>query len=278
MGKYVQFILVLSIGIGSFSCNKSGYILPGEKGRIEKESIALKGITENFGSNIGGYYAGIPGSYEKTNQSYPVIFFMHGAGQFGNGDNDLPNLLSEGIPALLDANEFPAAFEKDGKKFSFLVFAPQFKSYPLSVEIQVFVDVILKKYRIDQSRIYFVGFSSGGKIATDFVTETNTRIAAVVSMAGASNRFLQQRGRRIANDHIAVWSFHNEEDQLVPVDESKQFIESINNQTPLVKPRLTIFSHSNAVLKHDAWSVATDPGYREEGMNIYEWMLGYKRE
>jgi len=28
---------------------------------------------------------------------------------------------------------------------------------------------------------------------------------------------------------------------------------------------------------HDAWTQASDPEYREEGMNIYEWMLQYKR-
>jgi len=28
---------------------------------------------------------------------------------------------------------------------------------------------------------------------------------------------------------------------------------------------------------HDAWTKATDPDYRENGMNIYEWMLQYHR-
>ena len=276
MGRCFPLLLLL-VMIGFTSCNKSGYILPGEKSRIEKETINLKGISENIGSNIGGYFVALPGSYDKSSQSYPVIFFMHGAGQFGNGDSDLPNLLSEGIPALLDAHEFPEEVVLENRKYSFLIFAPQFKSYPLSIDIQNFVDEILKKYRIDPSRIYFTGFSLGGRIATDFVSETNTKIAAVVSMAGASNTFLPERGKRIADQQIAVWSFHNEQDQLVAVDESRHFIESINSFTPFIKPRLTIFSNSNAVLKHDAWSVATDPAYKENGMNIYEWMLRFTR-
>ena len=277
MGKCFPLLLLVVL-IGFSSCIKSGYILPGDKSKIEKETVSLKGISEDIGSNIGGYFVASPGSYDKSGQSYPVIFFMHGAGQFGNGDSDLPNLLSEGIPALLDAQEFPAEIILYDRKFSFLVFAPQFKSYPLSIDIQNFVDEILKKYRIDPSRIYFTGFSLGGRIATDFISETNTKIAAVVCMAGASNTFLTERGKRITDQQIAVWSFHNQEDQLVPVEESRQFIESINRFNPFIKPRLTIFSNSNAVLKHDAWSVATDPAYKENGMNIYDWMLRHRKE
>ena len=29
---------------------------------------------------------------------------------------------------------------------------------------------------------------------------------------------------------------------------------------------------------HNAWTKATDPTYKENGQNIYEWMLSYKKE
>ena len=81
------------------SCKK-GYL---DKQMTKKmEPMVLRGITKNVGPDIGGYYAGLPGAYENNSKSYPLLLYMHGGGQFGNGAVDLPNLLSEGIPALLD--------------------------------------------------------------------------------------------------------------------------------------------------------------------------------
>jgi hypothetical protein len=54
-------------------------------------------------------------------------------------------------------------------------------------------------------------------------------------------------------------------------------LAAINSLDPVVVPRLTIFDQSTALMKHDAWTRATDPSYRENGMNIYEWMLQFKR-
>ena len=239
--------------------------------------MVLRGITKNVGPDIGGYYAGLPGAYENNSKSYPLLLYMHGGGQFGNGAVDLPNLLSEGIPALLDTKTFPSAIFVGGQTYSFLVMAPQFRSYPSNTDVQTFLDFVKTNYRVDASRIYVTGFSQGGRMACDYAASKPEIISAIVPMAGASNYSLSEKCKNLVDAKLPVWAFHNKEDELIPSAETEIFISMMNSFSPSIVPRLTIFPNSSAPLKHDAWTKATDPTYRENGMNIYEWMLQYKR-
>jgi len=260
-----------------FSCKKGDLDKPAPKPQIAAPSMILKGISAGIGTDIGGYFVGLPSSYDQAATQYPLILFFHGGGQFGNGEVDLPNLLSEGIPALLDTKSFPAIINAGGKVYSFIVLAPQFRSYPNNTDIQTFLDFAKANYRIDSSRIYVTGFSLGAKIACDYAGENPKKIAALVPMAWASIDELEKKCKNISDNKLPVWAFHNLQDELISVNDTKNFIGAINSLDPVVVPRLTIFDQSTALMKHDAWTRATDPSYRENGMNIYEWMLQFKR-
>ena len=47
--------------------------------------IVLTGVTHSVNERIAGYYVGLPSNYYETNQTYPLLVYMPGAGQFGNG-------------------------------------------------------------------------------------------------------------------------------------------------------------------------------------------------
>jgi predicted peptidase len=271
----LNFVLILIVLL--FACKKAYLDKPSPKPQVDPASMILKGFTAGIGANIGGYYAGIPGAYDHETNSYPLLLYMHGGGQFGNGDVDLPNLLSEGIPALLDTKKFPPAINSNGQVYSFLVLVPQFRSYPSNTDIQTFLEYARKNYRIDAARLYVTGFSIGGKITCDFASENASIISAIVPIAGASSDALEEKCKNIVESKLPVWAFHNEQDELISVNETKNFISALKNFSPLIQPRLTLFANSSALLKHDAWTRATDPEYRENGMNMYEWMLQYKR-
>lgn len=247
------------------------------KDTIETAPPQLKGFTINIGANAAGYFAGIPVHYSETNKRYPLLIYIHGLGHFGNGEAELPLLLSDGIPALLDTKKFPANINVKGQNFSFIVIAPQFRTYVSNNDIQAVIDFARTTYRIDSSRIYVSGFSLGGRATADFGAYNTSTVAAIVPMAGASNWEVDIKAQLIARGKLPVWAFHNEEDQLISVDETKSFIAAINHYNPTMIPKLTIFPSSQAVLKHDAWTTACDPAYRENGMNIYEWMLQFKK-
>jgi hypothetical protein len=53
----------------------------------------LKPVTVAVNSGVGGYYLALPSNYNQTTQKYPLLVFIPGAGQFGDGAFDLPLLL-----------------------------------------------------------------------------------------------------------------------------------------------------------------------------------------
>jgi predicted peptidase len=122
-----------------------------------------------------------------------------------------------------------------------------------------------------------MGFSQGGRIACDVVANSPGQFAALVAIAGVSDSDdLESKCKSIANNNVPVWVLHNDEDQLMDVNLSRNFVSGINSFNPVIIPRYTEFLPFG-LWNHDAWTKATDPGFKEEGMNIYEWMLHYTK-
>ena len=71
---------------------------------VETEPPVQTGVSVTINSMVKGYYQSLPARYNDSNNTkkYPVIVFFHGGGQYGNGTTDLPEILTEGIPKLID--------------------------------------------------------------------------------------------------------------------------------------------------------------------------------
>ena len=245
---------------------------------VETQPATLTPITASIDNNVGGYYEALPAMYGQTQKKYPVLIFLHGSGQFGNGSTtDLAKVLNEGTPLLLKQQTFPPNFTVNGQNFSFIVLMPQFMASPSYQDLRAFVDYALPKYRIDSSRIYMTGFSMGARQTAEFAVVDSKLPAAVVTLAGAYFYNLPTTAKGIADNNLPVWCFHNEEDQSISAQESKDFVAAINGYKPARPAKITLFPTSTAYLKHDCWTKVTDPAYKENGVNMYEWMLGYKR-
>ena len=245
---------------------------------IETLPPVLTGIHQPIDDDIGGYYVALPHRYDSTNKRYPVIFFLHGAGQVGQGNaTDLPNVLTEGIPKLLNEQKFPPNFAVGGQNFSFIILAPQFRVLGLNYAVSDLVAFAKNNYRIDTTRMYIVGFSLGGRLTANYAGDSPYVPAAIVPISGALTFDITAKCKRIADARLPVWSFHNVQDEDISVTESMMFVDTINSFKPAIPARITLFPTSNAYLFHDAWTKATDPGYTEKGINIYQWMLQYKR-
>ncbi len=244
---------------------------------FETAPPVFKPIIQKVNDGIGGYYQALPAMYAETKKNYPLLLFIHGGGQFGNGSYDLPLLLNEGIPQLLDEKKFPAEFVVNGTHYSFIVLTPQFNHVPDNTVITSFLEYAKKNYRIDNSRIYICGFSLGSRVACDFSAEFAGSLAAIVPISGVSNFQVSEKAKSIATANLPVWAFHNQRDVLFSAQETSDFIAQINGFHPTQASRITIFLDSTGMLGHDAWSKATSPSYKENNMNIYEWMLQYKR-
>ena len=241
---------------------------------IESVAPVQTGVAVKINNVIGGFYAALPSYYNQTTKSYPLLVSLHGAGQTGNGNTNLPFLLNDGIAKLIAAQTFPPNFLVNGKNYSFIVLTPQFSKYPGVTEVQSFITYARKKYRIDASRIYITGLSMGGYVASDMGAAYPTELAAIVPMAGVSEAGdLKAKAASIAKNKLPVWYFNNNDDPSVAVSNITTFVSLINSNHPAIEPKVTIFNQPG----HDGWSKAIDPAYKENNMNIYEWMLQYSR-
>lgn len=248
-----------------------------KNGNIETEPPVLTANVVRVNDVVGGYYSGLPAHYHETSRKYPVIIFFHGAGQYGDGDRQLYHVLTEAIPELLQQNRFPPSFTVHGSNYSFIILAPQFSTPPTDTQALSFINYAKDTYRIDTARIFLVGFSEGGTTASDVAAAHPGLFAALVAIAGVSKSGdIQSKCKSISDNHLPLWLFHNDMDQLMDIELTRNFVSIINSFNPAIPPKYTEFL-PYGLWNHDAWTKATDPAFKEDGLNIYEWMLQYKR-
>lgn len=277
MPMATRFVILLILCSLLASCKKYYNTDPSSDAFIETQPPILTPVSQTINEAVRGYYLALPAGYQQSSKKYPLLVFMHGNGQYGDGNNDLPVLLSDGIPELIDEKLFPPNFKVNGNYYSFIVLIPQFTRHPTEQEVESLVSYTLKNYRIDARRIYLSGLSNGGTIACDAGAAYPALFAAVVPIAGVSNfGDVSEKCKKLAEGRLPLWVFHNDPDEFVSIDQSKIFVSLINSFNPAIPPKFTIFP-AFGLFGHDAWTKATNPQYRENGMNIYEWMLQYSR-
>lgn len=236
-----------------------------------KPALQKPVMSVNIGNTIHGYYAAMPATYDQTSKNYPLIIFIPGGGQYGNGAGDLPLLLNDGMAQLLDEKKFPPSFTVNGKTYSFIVLTPQSSGYPPEDDIDGFIRYAKKNFRIDSTRVYIAGLSIGGTVTCSVAAKFFNEVTAIVPMSGENNSY--DVCKSIAENKIPVWAFHNKNDPSIPSDNAGSFIARINDYHPAITPKLTLFNAN----VHDSWTQAIDPRYKENNMNIYEWMLQYSK-
>lgn len=267
--KWVYLILIVFL----ISCNKD----KGSDSGIESLPPVLSANQININDAIPGFYSAVPQLYTSSQEKYPLLLFIHGAGQYGKGGTELPLVLRESIPELLDKKLFPPNFRVDNTQFSFITLLPQFSRQPTSEEILSLINFAKSTYRINDTRIYLAGMSEGAEVVCNFGSDYPTRVAAIVPMAGAPRSGnISNKSKTVAEGNLPVWLFHNLNDEVIDIQYSQNFIQLINSFNPTVPPKFTKLQ-TFGLYGHDAWTKASDPKYKEDGKNIYEWMLQYKR-
>ncbi len=243
---------------------------------VETKSPVQKGITVNVNSNIGGYQQALPALYDSTTKRYPLLVFIHGIGELGDGSTQLYNAANVGVARLIKDKKFPANFVVNNKNYSFIVISPQIKKWDYTTVAKDVNDMItfaIKKYRIDTTRIYVSGLSMGGGYTWDYAGTYASRIAAIAPICGASGPN-DTKVKTIANAKLPVWAFHNDDDGTVRFQQFKRLGKQDQcTAIPPMKAKLTLWPTGG----HDAWTKATSPTYKENNMNMYEWMLQYTR-
>ena len=226
-------------------------------------------------SNSGGYYEYLPEGYSTSTEKYPVIVFIHGMYEKGNGGtSELPRILGFGLPKKIKYGYFPKSFTVNGKVERFVVISPQFRGSPTTEDINGIINYVLNKYRVDPARVYLTGLSMGGAATWNFAGNAsyNTKVAAIVPICGSTS-YTTEKATNIVRAGIKVWATHNKYDDVVHYSKTSGWVNAINNAGSVVNAKSSIWARSG----HDAWSRTYDAGYKEDNKNIFEWMLQFRR-
>lgn len=188
---------------------------------------------------------------ENAPKTYPLILFLHGAGERGT---DLEKVKAHS----------PFTY-KDLIKEKVAILAPQCPEgqYWDTEAVYQLLKEIMAKYPIDKNRVYLTGLSMGGWGSWKLADEHPELFAAVAPVCGPMNRpTLSRACEQLSNKPI--WIFHGALDDIVPLENSTtmfQKLKTCNNQV-----HYTIFEGDN----HNSW----DSAYSNP--ELYEWMLNQK--
>lgn len=234
-----------------------------------------------------GFYEYLPEGYlTDRNAKYPLLIFVHGAGEVGSDSIALAYLLKNGPLKHVKNGSFPTSFSVNDQTYKFIIIAPQFTSGDASYpdEMDKIVEYAKKNYRVDASRIYMTGLSFGGAVCWNYVGASPVyarKIAAMVPIGAYINESRSQfaidatKAKSIASSNVPIWSTHNKGDDhsaLVWVTDAYTLLKNYR-PSMIPAPKLTIFDADG----HEGWTTTYDPSFKENGMNIYEWMLQYHR-
>lgn len=161
------------------------------------------------------YILFVPHDY-KGDKAWPVILFLHGAGETGT-DGEKQAKVGLG-PAI----------RKQEKSFPFIAVFPQSQKRtwqadsPDAQRALAILAEVRKTYKVDDKRIYLTGLSMGGYGTWSLAAKYPDRWAAIVPICGGGN---PQDAAKIK--HIPCWCFHGDADKAVKVERSRDMIKAL---------------------------------------------------
>jgi hypothetical protein len=213
----------------------------------------------------------------EGNVKHPLIIFLHGIGERGNGTSELSKVDRVGLPRVIKEGH-PMTFTWNGKTETFLVLMPQCPS-KYGMWPQLFVTELIKyakeNLRIDTNRIYLTGLSMGGGGSLRYISTSALAPKTVAATATICAPCVFDNGKYVADAKLPLWLFHAADDDVALASCTDRAYNRTMAENPIVKPLRTIWPTGG----HLVWDrVYTDTNYRFDGtLNIYEWFLGQNK-
>lgn len=208
-------------------------------------------------------------------KKYPVLIFLHGAGERGN-DNEAQ--LTHGSNLFLSEKvrkEFPAiiVFPQcpkddfwanvkfgDGKtadRFSFQKGADPNRSMKMLIGL---LGYLKREKYTDKDRFYVGGLSMGGMGTLELLRRKPRDFAAAFSICGGDNVENVKKYKK-----VPVWLFHGGKDNVVPPEKSEVLYAELKNLGSPVK--FILYPEAN----HNSW----DSAFAEP--DFLSWIFSHKK-
>lgn len=213
----------------------------------------------------------------KKNKKYPLVLFLHGAGERGE---DNKKQLTHGAKLFLS--------KKVRRKYPAIVLFPQCTNgimwthrtkekskdgdwlfnFPLgngptkpAELVNLLVEDYIQKEYVDTNRIYVLGLSMGGIGTLEFLYRWPDKYASAISICGGHDPNLTGTYCK-----IPVWFFHGGKDNVVPIRYSQTVYDELKKCNEETK--YTFYPEAN----HNSW----DPAFAEP--DLLKWLFKFKKE
>ncbi|MEA3210723.1 MAG: hypothetical protein QOE70_3780 [Chthoniobacter sp.] len=231
------------------------------------EAFEARTFTDAAGATLG-YRLLKPRDYDAK-QKYPLILFLHGAGERGV---DNAAQLKHGAPLFVKPevrDKYPcfvvAPQCPPEQKWADVDWGsdtpkqPEKVSAPMALALGA-LEAVQKEFSIDPDRLYVTGLSMGGYGTWDLVTRLPERWAAAAPVCGGGDKAFAARAKA-----IPLWAFHGLEDKTVKPARTREMIEAIVAAGGA--PLLSEYPYTG----HDSWTTA----YGEP--ELLPWLFAQKR-
>ncbi len=213
----------------------------------------------------------------------PLVIYLHGAGAKGQ-DNAKPVReplarhfaapeQQERFPAYVLVPQCRAGDDANGRPNNWVKWRNQRESPPAQWDLsdaepsdqlrgaQAALDDVLRRERVDPSRIFLTGVSMGGSGSWYWSAFEPERFAAVMPVCGLSEA---RRAARLK--HLPVWTFQGDQDETVPVARTRAMVAALREVGAPVK-----YSEFAGVGHGVESRVRATPGW-------LEWLFAQKRK
>ncbi|MCB0374169.1 MAG: prolyl oligopeptidase family serine peptidase [Muricauda sp.] len=217
-----------------------------------------------------------PKNFDKS-EKYPVILFLHGAGERGN-DNETQlvhggklfatDYLQEQFPAIVIFPQCPKESywsNVDVDRSTYPIHL-KFKynegpTTPLRMVMDLLDSTIQEPYS-DDSQVYVMGLSMGGMGTFELLSRKPETFAAAVPICGGGD----PNSVGVYAKNTPLWVFHGAQDNVVNPLQSMEMVSALLKAG--VYPKFTMYDFAN----HNSW----DPAFAEP--TLLPWLFSHKKQ
>ncbi len=260
------FMAVVALMVMSMS----GVTVRGEDVTALYEARSHKAAQGRYAESPLAYRLMKPATLEPGKQ-YPLVVFLHGAGERGNDNAKqlayLPTWLAEPemrekFPCYVVAPQCP-----DGRVWGSLDWRQKKTNYDeqLTDELAAVVAIVeqlIASEAIDADRVYLTGLSMGGYGTWELATRRRDLFAAAAPLCGGGDA---TQVKPLVD--LPLWAWHGDQDPVIDIERSREMIAAIKAAGGT--PRFTEVRGGG----HAIWG----PAYRNED-GLLPWLFEQKRK
>ena len=209
----------------------------------------MKTLIRKKGENALPFIAYIP---DNISDHPALLVQLHGAGERGNGEDELEKVLTHGFSKIANDNNL---------KDCILVMpqCPLDSFWVAKIEsIKKFIDEMILEFSVDTGRVYLCGISMGGFGTWYTSMAYPDMFAAIAPCCGGGMAWNAPILK------MPIWAFHGLDDKVVSPNQTIEMVEALKGVNPNVK--CTLYEN----VEHNSWEKA----FCEETLN---WILSHKK-